>query len=97
MILKQGEYLELKNPERYKGVYLPYSQGGGTSQVLKAIIKPAKHPANSTWVELEIFFENGVKWFDSSPSITGAKMLFALRCGTKSKWEVKTNEKYENK
>ena len=82
--------LYLQNPEKYKGYSKHPAEDNTVRQVKEAIISPCKH-SNTGWVELEIYFSDGERYFSSSPSIRGAKLQFAFQVKKNSKWYLKYN------
>ena len=73
----------LKNPKKYKG----YSKHPLEDNTIRQVIKATILPSNTTGFDLRILFEDGVKLYDWSPTIIGAKQIFAFHIETGAKWE----------
>ena len=76
--------LVLQNPEKYSGYSKHPAKDKTIRQVKEAIIQSCRHLEG--WVTLEICFTDGEKYYDSSPSVRGAKQQFAFLIKKGSKW-----------
>ena len=82
--------LYLQNPEQYKGYSKHPAEDKTIRQVKEATISPCKHSKRG-WVQLQIYFSDGERYFSSSASVRGAKLQFAFQVKKNSKWYLKYN------
>lgn len=80
--------LILNDAENYTGYSEHPVIDATVRKVVKADISPCETLGDNGWVMLRIYFEDGVRFSASSPSIKGAKQKFAFQCRKGAKWSV---------
>ncbi len=78
----------LVDAERFEGFSKHPAADNTVRKVKEATIKPIEY-SSTGWVYLEIQFNDGERFIGSSPSVRGAKQMFAFQCRKGSKWEAK--------
>lgn len=78
----------LVGAEQFEGFSKHPAEDNIVRKVKEATIKPIEH-SSTGWVNLEIIFNDGERFSGSSPSVRGAKQMFAFQCRKGSKWEAK--------
>lgn len=80
--------LELINPSQYNGHSKHPAEDGTVRIVKSASIIPCAH-SKTGWVDIYIYFEDGQRFYSASPSVRGAKQIFAFQCQSGAKWQEK--------